>query len=377
MEGKEEVKEASANKPLSKQATPNGRPMPGAPQPSNDKRWHFWAAIAALVIVPFILYYPSLHAPFIFDDITYIVENPRIQNWFHQSTLRSYELEQGIIEKIQPARWITFFTFALNYRFGGLNTFGYHLFNLAIHLINVSLVFLLARILLTIANAPAFVAPFLAALLFAVHPMNTEVVSYVSHRSEGLAAMFYLISVLLFIEAAKGKKLNLYLSLISFTIGFFSKEIAITLPLSLLTVDYLFISDMNGRQILIKWKVHLPYWMLLLGFVIYRQVSLGGVRDYADATSLRWNQVSYLVVQPMVILQYLQLLLLPVNQCIDHFVLPLKSAWNWKFIVPTISICGVVPSLFFLHRKKTPTSKLYLFSILWFFVILIPTSILP
>ena len=50
------------------------------PQPHQEKRWHFWAAIAALIIIPFILYWPSLHAPFIFDDIGYTIENPYIRH---------------------------------------------------------------------------------------------------------------------------------------------------------------------------------------------------------------------------------------------------------------------------------------------------------
>ncbi len=341
-------------------------------QSSPEKPFHYWGAIAVLIIVPFLLYWPSIRAPFIFDDITYIVENPKIKSLTLNSQEKSYEQEQSIVEKIAPSRRLTFFSFALNYRLNGINPFGYHLFNLCVHVINILLVFFLATILLADPQLA-----FLTALLFAVHPMNTEVVSYISHRSESLAAMFYLISVISFAKASKGKPLTLFLSLMSFILGFLCKEIIITLPLALLVLDYLVLSKVDKKPITARWKSHAPFWIAAGILLLYRSMAMGGVKDYADATLLRWSQQSYVMVQPIVIWRYIQLLFIPMNQCIDHYILPFKTASDWRFIVPTLGLFALCPIIIYFLKKDTADFRRYTLSILWFLIILLPTSVLP
>ena len=80
------------------------------------------------------------------------------------------------------------------------------------------------------------------ALLFAVHPMNTESVAYIYHRSESLSTAFYLLSLILFLMSVERGTFFLVLSLSSFAAGFFCKETAVTLPVVILAVDYLFLS---------------------------------------------------------------------------------------------------------------------------------------
>ena len=147
----------------------------------------------------FLVYANGLKTPFQSDDERHIFLNLEIDNPAYYLNLVP---DTGLLEKI-ALRQISLLTFALNYQWSQENPFGYHLFNILIHIFTVILVFTIVS--LTIKNATewgekgASMIAATTALLFGLHPIQTETVTYISGRPGGMAALFFLLSLLMFI----------------------------------------------------------------------------------------------------------------------------------------------------------------------------------
>lgn len=139
------------------------------------KYWLVWLLLCAIAIA---VYAPALGAPFIFDDDHFIMKNPTV---IFQSPI-----------PLRGSRWVSIFTYRLNYFFSGLNTFPFHAFDLVLHLSIATLTLILLRRYCFSEPASLF-----GAGLFLLHPLNSEAVIYLSARPELLATMFGLIALLL------------------------------------------------------------------------------------------------------------------------------------------------------------------------------------
>lgn len=168
------------------------------------------------------LYWNTLGHEFVHDDLTLIQQNRTVteQRWGDIFSHRVY----------RPVRTLTY---ALNYRVGGLDPAGYHLFNLLLHALNSMLVYWLFRAVTgrrTLALA--------GALLFAAHPVQTAAVAYVSGRKDLLAAFFILAGCLSFLAYRdSGRRRHLLLCLACLVVGVLAKELVIVLPGLLLLLD--------------------------------------------------------------------------------------------------------------------------------------------
>ena len=186
-----------------------------------SKRFHLVAGLL-ISVSTFLVYSNTFYASFHFDDAQTIVENYSIRN------LGNW------IDIVRGQRGVAMLSFAINYAIGGLNVLGYHIVNLVIHITNGILVYFL--IFLTLDRIDSFkgIAKKIAiytALLFAVHPIQTQAVTYIVQRMESLASMFMLIGLLLFIKGTETSKtasrVLLYgAAVVSYLLGFKSKEIA-------------------------------------------------------------------------------------------------------------------------------------------------------
>jgi tetratricopeptide (TPR) repeat protein len=192
---------------------------------------------------------------FQFDDHNVIVNNPSV----HSVAAFVANLPTGI-------RPLLKLTYLLNWT-AGAGPFGFHVVNISLHAANTLLVFFLACRMTEGKEAPGLPAfgrvPFLAALLFAVHPVQTEAVTYISGRSMSLMAFFYLASLLSYVRGTKGGRGWLYVvSPALFLLAVLSKETALTLPAALLLWERAF-GDGNRPfpEIVRRQAVH---WALLL-----------------------------------------------------------------------------------------------------------------
>ncbi|MCK5008929.1 MAG: hypothetical protein KAS98_00490, partial [Deltaproteobacteria bacterium] len=227
-------------------------------------------SLLAIIILGTIIYSNTFDASWHFDDHTAILENYSIRN------LKETALAVG------TSRWIGFTTFALNYHFGKLDVFSYHLVNICIHLINAILVYFLVLLSFKtpclkdnkISHYAASIS-LASGLIFVAHPIQTQAVTYIVQRFTSLATLFYLLSLVLFIKARLqnqgGKRffspshLACYLgSLLAAYLAMKTKEITITLPVIILLYEFSFFSP-SLRALARK----LPYLIpLLLTFFI-------------------------------------------------------------------------------------------------------------
>ncbi|MBN2406988.1 MAG: tetratricopeptide repeat protein [Elusimicrobia bacterium] len=332
-----------------------------------------------IVLLPLIaalsVYLNSLTAPFIFDDNHKIVHNPDIKRLEYLKTrlIRPYDRDNRTPGRNNPSRPVVYATYALNYHMGKLDPLGYHIFNLLLHLLNTLLVFLISKKVFSGIGIkdPHYPAGY-AAFLFAVHPINTEAVTYIYGRSNLLAAFFMLLSlILLFGPQGKKYRFSYPVSLLSYSFALLSKEISVIFPVILLLYEYL-VYDPSAGPNTGKMKRHAPFWILAVSFLVFRYFYLGGIDDieaYAKRPALE-----YLAVQPQIIISYIRLLFLPLGQCIDHFVPRTENFITARAVFSAVFLLLLPAAAILNARRKTRDSKIILLGTLWFFTILAPTS---
>lgn len=365
--------------------------------PSPDKQTgfkHIIFSLLAIIILGTIVYSNTFDASWHFDDHTAIVENYGIRNLKATATA------------VRASRWIGFTTFALNYHFGKLEVFGYHLVNTCIHLISAILVYFLVLLTLktpylkdsSISRYTASLS-LASALIFVAHPIQTQAVTYIAQRFTSLAALFYLLSLVLFIKARlqnlRGAKfyspshLGFYLgSLLAAFLAMKTKEITITLPAIILLYEFFFFSP--SLMSLTKKLVYLIPFLLtffiiplsrygvgLLGISGGTFIGIAEVGDViGDATqeTRALSRTDYLLTQFNVISTYIRLLFFPVNQNLDYDYPISRTLFEFPTFLSFLFLASVVAFGGWMFKK----SRLISFGIFWFFITLsVESSIIP
>ncbi|MDO8311720.1 MAG: hypothetical protein Q7T25_07255 [Sideroxyarcus sp.] len=242
------------------------------------------AVLLWLMLAVLICYANVLTGDFQFDDYNVIVNNPRVHSW--ASWL------EGLSLGIRP---LLKFSYTLNWTMG-TGVAGFHLTNLLIHLANAYLVYRLAQEFMQqqwqqeqLRQVPLF-----AALLFAVHPIHTEAVSYICGRSTSLMALFYLAGLLCYvIGRTQHNKFSLYIATpLLFILALSVKETAVTFPLALLLWEI----GCGG-----KWQANLkqlwPSWLVLLMgslLFLFSDSYITQMQRSAELNSLQGNAATQL-----------------------------------------------------------------------------------
>ena len=186
-----------------------------------------------LLVVTLLVYLPSSRGAFLWDDDAHVSQNTALTT---SEGLRHIWLRPGSVQQYYP---VTYTVFWLQYHLWGLHTTGYHLVNVLIHVANALLVW---AILSTLGVPGAWIA----AWLFALHPVEVESVAWISELKNTLSGFFYLASTLFLVKTADDRAIRWkweLLSLALFAAAVLSKSVTCTLP-----VSYLLISTwMNGR----------------------------------------------------------------------------------------------------------------------------------
>ena len=380
-----------------------------------------WVALLLIAVMTFVIYSNAYDGPFVFDDKIQIEDKMKIRDLSHYSSLKGFFSH----------RPLTSFSFALNYRMGGLKPLGYHLVNIFIHMINGMLAYALAlcvfgrlscfsvlnpdeqRILCQRAANDAPISEkamaLLAALIFVVHPLQTQSVSYISQRYTSMAALFYMVSVLFYIQARKlqisskpvpastkgfsppdRKKIAPFLFRVSIYFFIFvvsgglallCKENAATLFGVILLVEY-FLFDRTWAGWRKKLICLIPITLLVIIGVLYFFASTRGLRfgNLLEDVSILTRETrsidrfSYLCTQFSVFVQYVRLLFLPLSQNVDY-MLPFKTGFFHGTTPVAFLFVLFVLGIGVWNVKKRPVVS---FGIFWVFITLsIESSIFP
>ncbi len=283
----------------------------------------FLPTVLVVVAIIAVEYSNTLTAPFQFDDHLYVID---------------YNRGKGLGAFWPPSgtRYVTYLTFAVNYRLGGLSTIGYHLVNILIHALNSIGVYLLVA---GIARTPLLkgkvagtsAIALLSAVLFAAHPVHTEAITYISQRFASLATLFYVYSIVFYLKwrLAYGPRQRWFFYLFSIALAVLAqktKEIAFTLPFMLVFFE-LTLFERGGYTRRLSALIPFALCLLIIPLTIYGHdlVIWGGDKAVGDEVrNLQLRDLhsisrhDYLLTQFRVVVTYLRLLVLPIGQNLDY-----------------------------------------------------------
>ena len=353
----------------------------------SQERSYQYLRLLLIAVAGFIAYSNTFNAPFIFDDAPNIINNPAVRT-FNAAVLGS-------------RRAFGLFTFQINYYLSGANVFSYHLVNILIHIATALLVYGMTALLFKTPywrrfseeadlNLPI---PFFTALVFVVHPMQTQAVTYIVQRFASLATLLYVAAVVCYLKGrlcqqnsrlANVKASGWFaLMVLSGLLAIYTKETAYTLPLTLVAVELLFFDVCRSKFVKLSLAA-ITVFAAILTRLLSGGTQLSDLIARLDETTKvqtiisRWD---YLLTQFRVICTYLRLLFIPVNQSVDHNYSVSHSFMEWRVALAFLLLVAIVLLAFWLIKvsgKGNPHLRLIAFGILWFFLALsIESSFLP
>lgn len=330
---------------------------------------------------------------FIFDDFEYIVGNSLVQSLSYFN--------------LSDPRQVGYISFALNNAVGGENPFGYHLVNVIIHIMTAVFVFLLADLVSRILNPEEeginwnMAIAFLSGLIFLVHPLQTQAVSYITQRFTSLSTFFYIVSVYFYLLSRERLEKDLHnntyslygLSIFVAVLGMKTKEIAFTIPFILALFDFLlfkksiyskrrffFLVPFVGTLSIIPLSIFGPKWGIIKpGEGVAEITRLDKIYDLLERSPFE-----YLFTQFKVIVTYIRLLILPINQVV---VYDFKVAYSFfeSGVILSLSILLTLAGIAFYTWKRAESLsegsleyRLFSLGVAWFFITLtVESSIIP
>jgi len=324
-----------------------------------------------LAAVAFLIYSNTLQSPFVFDD------GPNVQN---NRTIRLTRfgwggIKEAGLESLTAKRPVATISFALNYYFHGYRLWGYHVVNILIHAATGFFLYLFVRTLLSSPSFhPNFKAyrwiAFFAALIWMVHPLHTQSVTYIVQRMNSLASMFYVLSLLFYAKARRSevkKKKGLFFacSVLSGILALGSKEIAATLPIFIFLYEWYFHQDLNWKWL--KRRI-LPVAGVLLLFAVIGSMFLGAhpiENILAGYDGFDFTPSQRLLTEFRVVIFYFSLLVFPhpSRLNLDHDFALSRSLVDPVTTLLSIGLIAASIGLAIYLAKRKP---LYSFCIIWF-----------
>ncbi|MBN2010097.1 tetratricopeptide repeat protein [candidate division KSB1 bacterium] len=326
------------------------------------------------MIALIVTYGHTLDASFHFDDEQDIAENPSIRSPWNPHIWKT-------------TRPVAYFSFALNYAADGLDVTGYHLVNIAIHFLNAILIFWF--IIITFhtpcmkhhpLSASGEAIAFLCALLFLVHPLQTQAVTYIVQRMASLATTFYLLTLIFYakarLHADAGKEALFYsAALIAAILGLLTKQIVYTIPVIIVLYDLIFLrslANVNLNKTNLAIAAGLLISVCLVGLLTgtFNVSRLLRTIPPQQGQTFSITGYEYLLTQIHVIVTYLRLLLFPIHQNLDYDYPITHTFWGSGTILCSLLLISLFVVGLFLLRNH----RLIGFGILWFFITLLVES---
>ncbi len=308
-----------------------------------------WLPELVLAAATIIVFGASVSNGFVFFDddkaILYnrALQNPSFSTFFSGQNLGMYA----------PFTWLAYWFGSM---ISGKEAWGYHVLSLVLHALNVVLVFTFLRRLTGLHWAAFF-----AALLFAVHPMQVEAVSWAAALSTVLFSTFYLLSLLAYLRWRQPESPNpqisestekghsptplwLGLSVAAFVAACLSKSAAVTLPLVLIAVDYY----LNNNQLRKFWLSKIPFFVAALAFGLYTFSTRAQEGHDIEATSAAFSALDRFWMVCQTILFYPVKLLLPLGYSVSYPFVKMGGTWDWTYYAAPLVLVGLA----FLVWKK-------------------------
>ncbi len=325
------------------------------------------ALFVLLLLLAILPYANTLAASFVYDDIPQLVENPYVRSFHHLreifgTTVWSFQGAQGITNYYRP---LMTFGYLLCYLLFGPLPYGFHLANVLLHGAVVLVLFGVTRRLF--ANRGA---AFVAAGLFALHPIHTESVAWVAGVPDLQLALFYLLTFWFFLGVVRregGSALRMQLAMAtSFVLALLSKEPALTLPLLATLYEHFYRGDRAQTSLGVKMSRYASLWLLAGTYLVFRARFLGGLAPVLQRPGLSWPDA--MLSGFALVAQYVGKLLWPARLCMFH-VFHKASGPTDPRVLAGLAVLILSGTLFvLLWRQERAVS----FALLWVFLPLAP-----
>jgi tetratricopeptide (TPR) repeat protein len=334
--------------------------------------------ILVLGAAVFLVYFPATRGPFIFDDSAAIVDNPSIRQLW---PLVGEGKSGGPLNapKANPfcGRPLVNLSLAVNYYFDELDPFGYRVVHIVVHLLTSVILWAIVARTLRLEyfqgrfDRVAGPLSFAAALVWALHPVNTESVVYVTQRTELLMGMFYLATFYCSLrywttEQMAARASWLVLATVACTLGMVCKETMASAPVMVLLFERTFVAGSFRRVLSRSWPLYVG---LALAWAPVIALNYSGPRTPGVDTEVAVYE--WWFTQAKVLFLYLKLAVWPWPLVIHYEIPYLKTvaeAWPWLLTTGLLAIGTLV----LLWRRSALG-----FVALWFFAVLSPTLVIP
>ena len=341
-------------------------PHDPAPPPELPERG-VWLRAVLIVLVGAVVYANALSGPFVLDDQDTVVMNEQIRQLWPPSVVLFPALELPV-----AGRPVVNVSFALNYAVGGLGVRGYHIVNVAIHIACALLLFgIVGRTLRLMSLRERFGTrstdlAFAVALIWLVHPLQTDAVDYVTQRTELMLGFFYLLT---FYASIRGHERSgerwLIVAVVSCVLGMASKESMVTAPLMIVVYDRIFVFKTWKET----WQRRGQFYVSLAAtWMVLAALVWSGPRFRSAGFSSGVSPWTYLLNQAQMIVRYLRLAIWPRDLVVDYGpprALTLVEAAPYGVLVLVL----IALTIWALARKPAIG-----FLGAWFFTTLSPTS---
>jgi len=364
-------------------------------------------AFASLLLAGILVYAKTITYPeFLFDGGLYLLKNPIIKDLGYYAQLKDIHEFSRIDEQLRLSpdvttsfmlRPLTYLTFSINYLISGFNAAAYRSVNLAIHLLNALLVFACIELLLRFAPSPRSLnrfsirfIPMASAMVFLLHPLQTESVTYITQRFTSFAAMFYLMTVWLYLRwtwrERQGENCGIlrWSAVAVLLLGMLTRESLFTAPLFIAFLELTVLG--NGLKVALRRAA--PLLMLLP--IIPAMVITVSAAQSSSAPSLlgavnivNYDTVPilhYALTQVVVVVTYLRLYLLPYGQNVDPDPPLYTLPYEFPVVIAGLTIVFMVGSTFYLYRKHRDDIRCVLTFVgtCWYFLaVSVSSSFIP
>lgn len=319
--------------------------------------WPYFIIAVSIVVV----YFPTFSGEFILDDRPLIEKNAYIKA-FH-SPISYLTQEDGIVGESKGGGYHTGYyrplinlTYSLDYHFWGLNTLGFRLTNLVLHICCCFILFSFLQFLIKDRHASLW-----ATLIFAIHPINTEAVSWVVNRNNIMVTAFSISALLFYIKGWKSReRLNWVISVLTFSLALLSKEMGLmVIPILFL---YQRLLGQPRKHLFMELASYLPFIVLAVTYFFLRKSVISAYVSPLEMAGL-WHRIYF---APFLMFWNLKLILIPTG--LHSFIVDYPSTYlNWKAFAgfSYIALSGV-----FIWKMRR--NRLMIFSLLSFYVALFP-----
>ncbi len=333
-----------------KKATPSGEAAPVAV----DKK-KILLSVLLIVCVGALVYANALKGGFLWDDSHLVEENRFIRSWTHIPEIFTTDIGAGGENNYHFYRPLQILTYLFDYVFAQTNPVGYHLANIAWHILAALALFWLVLVLFK-----DHLLACVTALLFVAHPVHTEAVTYISGRADPLSTFFVLLTFVFYIKTSEARRVSFFLlAVLSYACALFSRENVLIVPLLLLLTHYAFRKK-------ISWPLFLSLTGLAVLYIIARFTLLKDLLNYKAHSSTVFERLPGFMAA---LFSYVRLLILPLRLHMEY------GGWagSWGHPQVLLGLFVFLGLLFLIFRERTRRS-LVLFAPAWFLIALLPVS---